>query len=310
MKVVITPRGFARYGREELELFQEKGIEVDFNDTGHPYSPDVFLDKIRDADGLIVGVDECSRAVLEQCPSLKVICKFGVGVDNIDCVYAHEHCIEVGRTVGSNAQSVAEHAMALMFADARSIVSVVTAVKSGSWAKPTGIELAGKTLGIVGFGAIGRRLATLAHGIGMQVLAYDAFPVDRSVADSLSVGVSTLDQVLKNSDYVSVHVPLLDSTRGMISQHEFDLMGSQSCLINASRGGVVDEHALLQALKSGSIRSACFDVMEDEPPAADNPLLSLDNFMLTSHIGSRTHESERRTCRMAADIVLKVLQGS
>ena len=156
---------------------ESKGLEVDCNDTGKAYSAEQFLQKAKDADAIIVGVDDMSEPVMKQLPKLKVVCKFGVGVDNIDCDYAKEHGIYVGRTVGSNSLSVAEHVAALMFADAKNLYPTIRDVKAGSWVKRTGIELSGKTLGIIGFESIGKRLSRIASGIGMSVLAYDTFPI-------------------------------------------------------------------------------------------------------------------------------------
>lgn len=307
MKVLITPRGFANYGLDEVKLMESKGLEVDYNDTGKAYSAEQFLQKAKDADAIIVGVDDMSEPVMKQLPKLKVVCKFGVGVDNIDCDYAKEHGIYVGRTVGSNSLSVAEHVAALMFADAKNLYPTIRDVKAGSWVKRTGIELSGKTLGIIGFGAIGKRLSRIASGIGMSVLAYDTFPIKEEDARDYGAKIAGFEEIIEDSDYVSVHVPLLDSTRNMISTEQFKSMKSSACVLNAARGGVVDEDALYHALTDGEIRSAVFDVFTTEPPAKDNPLLGLDNFLLTSHTASRTHEAEKRTCQISTDVILTQL---
>ena len=307
MKVVITPRGFAKCGLDEVERMRALGVDVDYNDTGKPYSAETFLAKAKDADGIIVGVDDMHDEVLKQLPNLKVVCKFGVGTDNIGLDYCKEHGIFVGRTVGSNSLSVAEHVAALMFCDAKLLYKTIREVKDGQWNKYTGIELAGKTLGIVGFGAIGRCLASIARGIGMDVLAYDVVGITPEVAAEHRVKVATLDEIIEGADYVSLHVPLLDSTRNMISTEEFKRMKPTACVINAARGGVVDEDALYEALTSGEIRSSAFDVFTTEPPSPSCKLLELDNFLLTSHTASRTSEAEVRTCKISTDIVLEHL---
>ncbi len=307
MKVLITPRGFAGYGTEEVERMRSLGLTVDYNDTGKAYTAEQFLEKAKDADAIIVGVDDMSADVIAQCPNLKVICKFGVGTDNIDVDYCKEHGIYVGRTVGSNSLSVAEHVAALMFCDAKNLYPSIRDTKAGSWNKMTGIELSEKTLGIVGFGAIGKCLARIAKGIGMEVKAYDTFPISEEVAAEYGVEVTTFDDIIETSDYVSLHVPLLDSTRDMVAAPELKRMKKDACLVNAARGGVVNEHDLYEALVSGEIRSACFDVYTTEPPAADDPLLALDNFLLTPHTASRTHEAERRTCAISTNVILEHL---
>lgn len=306
MKVVITPRGFANCGLDEVERMRAKGLTVDYNDTGRPYSATTFLEKAKDADALIVGVDDASETVLSQCPRLKVVCKFGVGVDNIAVDYCRAHGIHVGRTVGSNSVAVAEMVMAQILADARQLVESVMDVRAGGWTKRTGTELYGKTIGIIGFGAIGRHVAHMARGFDMNVLAYDVCDIT-DVAHTEGVTVADLSQILKTADYVSLHVPLTDQTRNLIGAPELVEMKREACLVNASRGGVVDEAALYDALVGGQIRSACFDVWSEEPPAPDCPLLGLSNFMLTPHVGSRTAEAEHRTCQISTDIVLEQL---
>ena len=307
MKVLITPRGFAKCGLEEVERMRKLGVDVDYNDTGKPYSAETFLEKAKDADGIIVGVDDMHDEILKQLPNLKVVCKFGVGTDNIGVGYCKEHGIFVGRTVGSNSLSVAEHVAALMFCDAKLLYKTIREVKGGQWNKYTGIELSGKTLGIVGFGAIGKCLSNIARGIGMDVLAYDVMHISGEVAAAHGVKVATLDEIIENADYISLHVPLLDSTRNMISTDEFKRMKKNACVLNAARGGVVDEDALYEALTSGEIRSAAFDVFTTEPPAPGCKLLGLDNFILTSHTASRTNEAEHRTCQISTDIILEHL---
>lgn len=309
MKVVITPRGFARYGQEAAKTFKQHGIELDINDTGLPYSYEDFKEKAHDADGLIVGVDQVNEAFIQACPKVKVICKFGVGTDNIDVDFAEERGIRIGRTLGTNTNAVAEHVLALIFADAKRLVPAVMDVKAGGWNKPTGSELRGKTLGLIGFGEIGQRLAEMVKWLGMDVLFYDVQAFDPRVLDSLGVKGVSIDHLLEESDYVSLHVPLTEQTTHMISEDAFRKMKSSACLVNAARGGVVDEVALLHALETEEIRSAVFDVFSDEPPLAHKELLEREDFLLTPHTASRTAEAEKRTCEEATRIVCETLVG-
>lgn len=308
MKVVVTPRGFAQYGGEALTLFHSLGITVDVNRTGEPYTYETLLEKAKEADGLIVGVDDINEHFIQACPRLKVICKFGVGIDNIAVDEASKRGIHIGCTLGTNTNAVAEHVLALMFADAKQLLPSVVDVKAGGWNKLTGVELSGKTLGIVGFGAIGQRLAEMVKGIGMKILVYDVMEITQEVSRRYGAQVTSLEKVLDESDFVSLHVPLTEETQDMISDEAFERMKITSRLINASRGGVVDESALLRALKEGKIYSAAFDVFSDEPPVENAELLELKNFMLTPHTASRTEESEERTCNEAARIVCNVLK--
>ena len=305
MKVFITPRGFATYGLDQVARMREAGLEVDYNDTGKAYTAEQFLEKAKDAQGIILGVDDLSAPVLEQLPELRVIARFGVGVDNIDLDYCAAHNIHVGRAVGANSLSVAEHVLAMMFCEAKNLYTTIRDIKAGGWDKPTGVELAGKTVGIIGFGAIGRHLARICRGIGMNVLVYDVVEIPEDLVVEQGLTVATMDEIIENSDYVSVHVPLLDSTRDLIAAPEFKRMKNSACIVNAARGGIVNEEDLLEALKSGEIRSAVFDTFSTEPPAPGHPLLELDNFLLTSHTGARTHESETRTCQITTDIIME-----
>lgn len=307
MKVVITPRGFANYGLDDVKRMEAKGIEVDFNQTGKAYSPEVFLEKCKDADGIIVGVDQIDRSFIEQCPNVKVICKFGVGTDNIDLQAAQDHAILVGRTVGSNSIAVAEHVVSLMFLASKNLFSTIQDSKQGKWDKPTGCELHKKTLGIVGFGAIGRYLAEFVKGLDMNILIYDTIDIPEDILQQYNVQSVSFDTIIEKSDYISLHVPLLDSTKNLIGEKELERMKSNACLINTARGGIVDEDALYHALKEHKIGSACFDVFSVEPPPVDSPLVALPNFYLTPHIAARTSESETRTCHMSTDIVLEKL---
>ncbi|ERK29416.1 phosphoglycerate dehydrogenase [Clostridium intestinale] len=309
MKVLITPRGFANYGLDKVRYMESKGLEVHYNNTGKAYTKEEFYNLASDADAIIVGVDIIDKELIDKCPNLKVVCKFGVGTDNIDVDYAKEKGIFVGRTVGSNSKAVAEHVVALMFADAKNLYNTAKEVKNHKWNKPTGQEISGKTLGIIGFGMIGKHIANFANGLGMKVYAYDAFEITDETAKEFNVEKKSFEEIISESDYVSLHVPLLESTKNMLSTEEFKKMKNDACLINAARGGIVDEEALYEALINKEIRSAYFDVYSTEPPTEDDKLLALDNFVLTPHTAARTIESEKRTCEMSTEIILQNLLG-
>ncbi|WP_334333097.1 phosphoglycerate dehydrogenase [Companilactobacillus sp. HBUAS59544] len=307
MKVLITPRGFANNGMKFIKEMEKKGLEVNYNDTGLSYSAEHFLNLAKNSDAIIVGVDTIDRKVIDSCPKLKVICKFGVGTDNIDVEYAKEKGIFVGRTVGSNSNSVAEHVMSYIYCDSKNLFNSIKEVKNHQWNKYTGREIDKKTLGIIGFGAIGKHLAKQATGVGMNVLVHDVFDISNEEQSEYNVQQENLENILKKSDYISLHLPLTKSTEDLISKKELNMMKENSCLINAARGGIVNENDLYEALTKGEIRSAFFDVFSTEPPASDNKLLALNNFFLTPHTGARTTEADIRTCGMSAQIIMDKL---
>ena len=236
-----------------------------------------------------------------------MICKFGVGTDNIDVEYAQSKNIKIKKTIGTNTNSVAEHVIALMFADSKNLINSIKEVRENNWIKPTGRELKDKTLGIVGFGAIGKALASFANGIGMKVIVFDIFELEKKQLEIVEAIQVSFEEVLKQSDYLSLHLPLTKETENLVSRREFSMMKSDSCIINTARGGIVNETALYDALVSKKIRSACFDVFSSEPPSKEEALLSLDNFFLTPHTAARTMEAEKRTCHLSTKLVLEEL---
>ena len=307
-KIVVTPRGFAKCGLENVQILKEAGFLVVYNDTGKAYTKEEFDQITQGAAGVIVGVEIVDRAYIDSHPDVKAIVKFGVGTDNIDVDYCREKGVFVGKTAGSNARSVAETAISFILADSKNLFESIASTRGGGWDKLTGYEIQEKTVGIIGLGAIGKEVAKMAAGLGMQVLAYDAFGITQELAAQYNVEVSTVEEILKQSDFVSVHVPLTAETKGMISGPELALMKPEAVLINTARGGIVDEAELYEALKMRRIRGAYFDVFTKEPPEKEEPLMGLPNFYLTPHIASRSKEAEKKTADMATRIIMEVLK--
>ncbi len=307
-KIVVTPRGFAKCGVENAEIMRDAGFEVIYNDTGLAYTEEEFYQVTEGASGVIVGVEEVDKAFIDAHPSLQAVVKFGVGTDNIDLEYCKEKNIFVGRTVGSNARSVAETAISFVIADSKNLYESFTNTKEYGWAKMTGYEVQGKTIGIVGFGAIGREVAKMAWGLGMKVLAYDVCEIPADFAARYDIKVATVDEILQNSDFISLHIPLTEATKDFIALEEMKTMKKNAVLINTARGGIVNEADLYIALKDGVIKAAYFDVFTSEPPKQDEPLLTLPNFYLTPHIASRSAEAEKNTADMATKIIIEALR--
>jgi D-3-phosphoglycerate dehydrogenase / 2-oxoglutarate reductase len=284
--VAVTARSFRQVHGEHQELLRATGLPVRYAEADRPLGEDELVELVRGCWGLIVGVDPVSAAVLDAGP-LQVVVRFGSGTDNVDLEAARRRGVRVAATPGANARSVAELAIGLLLALARHLVLHDREVRSGSWSRHTGIELAGRRLGVVGYGAVGRQVAGIARAIGMEVAATD--PMVREA----DVPLVDLETLLAASDAVTLHAPLADDTRGMIGAAELGRMQRQALLINTSRGGLVDERALAEALAAGRIRGAAFDTFEREPPEGSR-LLELDNFVASPHAGGATVEAVTR----------------
>jgi D-3-phosphoglycerate dehydrogenase / 2-oxoglutarate reductase len=284
--VAFTARSFRQVHGEHQELLRATGLPVRYAEADRPLGEDELVELVRGCWGLIVGVDPVSAAVLDAGP-LQVVVRFGSGTDNVDLEAARRRGVRVADTPGANARSVAELAIGLLLALARHLVLHDREVRSGSWSRHTGIELAGRRLGVVGYGAVGRQVAGIARAIGMEVAATD--PMVREA----DVPLVDLETLLAASDAVTLHAPLADDTRGMIGAAELGRMQRQALLINTSRGGLVDERALAEALAAGRIRGAAFDTFEREPPEGSR-LLELDNFVASPHAGGATVEAVTR----------------
>ena len=285
--VAVSARSFRQVPGEHQELLRDSGLPVRFAEADRPLDEEELVELVRGCWGLIVGVDPVTAAVLDAGP-LRVVVRFGSGTDNVDLEAAGRRGVRVATTPGANARSVAELTIGLLLALARHLVVHDREIRSGSWSRHTGIELAGRRLGVVGYGAVGRQVAGIAGALGMEVVA-----TDPAVRDA-EVPLVDLETMLASSDAVTLHVPLADDTRAMIGATQLDRMRPQALLVNTSRGGLVDEQALAQALAAGRLGGAAFDTFEREPPEA-SPLLALDNFIASPHAGAATMEAARRT---------------
>ena len=308
-KILITPRAFAKNGMKEIEKLKQQGWEIHLNDTGKSYSHEEFVKYAKDVDGIIIGVDIADREMLKGCKNLKAIAKYGVGVDNIDLDTAKELGIKISRTVGSNSVSVAEHTIALMFACAKRIVDGAINVKNGKWNKNYEIELMGKKIGIIGFGNIGRHVGRLAQGIGMNVCAYDVFPINEKYAKEHNIQICSLDELVRTSDVITIHTPLTSETKDMINAERLKEMKTTAIVINAARGGIINEADLYEALVNKEIFASGFDVFSTEPPKTDEKLLRLDNFILTPHTASKTLEADMNTIKMSITNLITDIEG-
>jgi D-3-phosphoglycerate dehydrogenase len=268
-------------------------------------APDALREAIRDCDALIVRSEtKVTAELMDAAKKLRVIGRAGVGVDNIDVAAATARGIVVMNAPDGNTITTAEHTIALLVALARSVAQANQSLKEGNWKRKQfiGVELQGKTLGIIGLGRIGRAVAARARAFGMKIVGHDPFIAPDQARD-LEIEVAPLDDVFARADFLTVHTPLTAETRGIIGKQAFAKMKRGVRVINCARGGLVDEAALYEAIKSGLVAGAALDVFEQEPPPTDHPLLSLDQVIATPHLGASTTEAQEGVAFTVAEQV-------
>ncbi len=309
MKILITPTSFLKpvnaLAKQTIEAFAD---EVVYNETGKPLQPEQLIEMLKGVDGYIAGVDYITKEVIENAPaSLKVISRYGAGVDRVDIPACKEKGIIVTNTPGTNSVAVAELAFAHMLNAARNIPMLHQSVERGEWVRSEGIELRGKTLGIVGMGSIGKNLATRAIAFGMSVCAYDPY-FDDAFAATHGIQRMELNELLELSDFVSLHVPLSDATHHMIGADSIARMKQGAVIINTARGGLIDEAAAAQAIVDGKLGGLGLDAFEQEP-LLDSPLKGLPRVVFTPHTGAHTAEAVKGMGEMAVANCIEVLSG-
>ncbi|QDU68324.1 phosphoglycerate dehydrogenase [Engelhardtia mirabilis] len=268
-------------------------------------APEVIHAALAEAHALVVrSATKVTAELLDRAPALEVVCRAGVGVDNVDVAAATERGVVVMNTPTGNTVTTAELALALLVSLARNVPAGDRRVRSGQWNKKglMGTELSGKRLGVVGLGRIGRVAAERAQGLGMEVIAHDPYLEKTGKGSPLhGVALASLDELLQTCDFVTLHVPLTDETRGMISRERLFAMKPGARIINAARGGLIDEVALVEALDAGHLAGAALDVLAQEPPGADHPLVGRDDVIVTPHLGASSHEAQRAVALDSAD---------
>jgi len=295
-----------RLDREGIELMRSEGLEVDYEEK---ITQEEFDRRYVDYDAVVIRSNVKARPVNGK-GRLKVVVRAGVGLDNVDVEGFTKLGVKVLNTPEAVTRAVAELTVGLFFCLARGIVRYASELKQGRWLKSEahGIELRGKTVGVIGCGRIGREVARMCHALGMRVLVNDVIEVPRDFLESIGAKQVDLHTLLRESDIVTIHTPLDPSTKGMIGENELRMMKRTAFLVNMARGGVVDEAALKRALREGWIAGAALDVFETEPPN-DLELLSLPNLIPTPHMGAQTHEAQRAAGIEAAKLVIKELLG-
>ncbi|MCX8187568.1 MAG: phosphoglycerate dehydrogenase [Nitrososphaeria archaeon] len=307
-KILITSRSYGRHYPDQLERLKRLGDVVYAENP--PLKEDKLLQIIDQYNAIVAGLDEYTGKVLEKASDLKILARYGVGLDNVDLKKATELGIIVTYTPGANTIAVAEHTFALILSLIKNIPRLNEVAKRGEWAgrRELNRELYGKVLGIIGLGSIGRAVAAMAKGFGMEVIAYSPH-VKKEDAERLGVKLVSLEELLQKSDVISIHTSYSPEKYHLIGEKELGLMKKTAYLINTARGELVDEKALINALKKGAIAGAALDVFEKEPPSLDNELLKLDNVIVTPHAASHTWEAVRRMGEMVTEDIEAALSG-
>lgn len=291
MKILISSASFGNINKDSIKTMENAGFTPILNPYGRKFEFDEFVKLIKDATGLIAGTEVITAELLAHAPMLKVISRYGVGMDNIDLKAAKRYGIIVCNTPEAPSQAVAELALTLMLNLYRRVTEADKNIRDGSWLQLNGRLLSGKTLGIIGLGRIGKKLVKLVQPFEMKIYAYEPCP-DCDFISANNIKLMPLNDVLSQSDVVSLHLPLVDNTYHIIGESELSLMKKDATIINTSRGGLIDEESLVKALKNGHIGGAGIDTFEEEPYNGD--LTTSDNVVLTCHMGSAAVETRKQ----------------
>jgi D-3-phosphoglycerate dehydrogenase len=286
-RVLVTPTTFGLYDKRLCQELESTVGEVIYNRRGRPLTSDELRQQLPGCDGLIAGLDRIDYAALESADRLKVIARYGVGVDNVDLGAAAKKKITVTNTPTANSVSVAELTIGLLLSLARSIPQSSASVRDGKWPRLHGKVLAGKVIGLIGFGSVGREVARRLQPWQATILAFDPF-ADKKLAFSLDVSLVEIEELLREADFLSLHAPLMADTRHMVNADFLSRMKRGACVVNAARGELIDEAAILAALDSGQLGGAALDVYTHEPPPEDSPLRCHPRLIATPHCGAHT----------------------
>ena len=307
-RVLVTPTSFGKNDPGLCAELEDQVGEVIYNKTGKPLSSKDVASLLPGMDGYIAGLDMIDRTALNTADCLKVISRYGVGYDRIDLNAAREKGIIVTNTPGANSVSVAELTIGLLLSLARQIPESIQSVRQGKWSRTSGISLRGKTVGILGLGAIGKCVAVRLKRFDCRIIAFDPNVDDEFVA-KLGVEVVSMDEVISQADFLTLHLPVVPETRGLVNEEFLNKMKKGSFLLNTARGELVKEDDLLAAIQSNHIAGAALDVFSQEPPSIDNPLIQMPNVLVTPHSGAQSDDATNAMGRMAMEDCLAVLRG-
>ena len=307
-RILLTTTSFQDTPGSHHDLLASTGFEI-VRERG-PLPEERMLELAGEFDAFLCGDDAITRAVLEKSlPRLKVISKYGIGLDKIDLPAATEHQIPVLFTPGVNHTTVAEHTFLLLLSIEKHLLFHCDATRAGEWKRKTGHEIMGKHLGIIGLGRIGKEVAIRARAFGMPVSAFDLYWDDAFAAAHGVTRAESIEEILKSSDVLSLHTNLTPETRDLVRAETIAMMKDGAIILNCARGEIVDTADIAEALKSGKLGGYGTDVLDEEPPPADHPLLHLPNCVVTPHVGSRTYESVVRQATAAVTNLIAASKG-
>jgi len=306
-KILVTSTSFGKTDPLPLQRLKEHRCEIIKNPFGRPLKEEELIPLLSDVDGVIAGLDEFTEEAMKGSSRLKVISRYGVGLDNVDTEAAKRLGIVVTNTPDVNTQAVADLTFGLLLSVSRMIPQAHLSTGRGQWQRFIGRGVYKKVLGIIGLGHIGRAVAKRAKGFEMEILAYDVKQAE-TFAQTLGIRFRSLDDLLRETDFITLHCELNSQTEGIIGERELGLMKETAFLINTARGGLVDEKALYRALKTGKIAGAALDAYAQEPPLG-NPLLTLENLVATPHIGAHTYETVLDMGLLSVENLMKALKG-
>jgi phosphoglycerate dehydrogenase-like enzyme len=307
-KIAVTPTSFGKNDPSLRTYLESRVGTVVYNTTRKPLKSDQLIELIADADGYIAGLDEIDSKVLSSARKLKVISRYGVGLDNVDLAAAVNKNIVVTNTPGANASAVADLAVAFLLLLCRPICWASNQTKLGEWPRTNGLSLDNKTVGLFGFGAVAMQVAAKLKGFNCRLIAYDVF-WNSYAAKHLAVEFAEKESLISESDFLSLHVPVLENTRNMVNSNFLNDMKTGSYLINTARGELINESALAEAIQSGKLAGAALDAFQSEPPEKNNQLLKLPHVITTPHMGAHSEDATNRMGWMALEDCLAVLEG-
>jgi len=308
MKALVCLLNYDKYCWPGVEALRSYGFELKLNPHGRKYTQEELLEDIQDVDAVVADNEPWGETSFAAAKKLKVIAKVGTGMDNFDLEAAKRHGVVVANCAGVNANTVAENTVAHLLSASRKLPFQTDETRSGRWPREICHELAGRTLGILGFGAIGQLVARKMSGFDMRMIAYDKFP-NLERAGDIGVEMLSLEEVIAQSDYITVHLPYLEETHHILNDENLSKMRQGVVIVNTARGKIADETAICRGLESGKLGAYGSDVFEQEPPAADNPLFRYENYFCTPHISGDTYETMENYGRVTAQIIIDVMEG-